>query len=261
METKQENWLKKRVGRPTSSKIKTLFTGGTRPATPEEIAIYKLVKSTRKTVDLEFGDTAIEYLYELAYERESGQPTWTPENRNFTWGSAQEPYAIKYLKANHPELDVKHCSGDDFPEIVFNVSACGLGDSPDFYSGTDAVGEIKCVMTGSKLKRIKEMTREEARKEYEHQFSGHLIGKPDAKKLLYVVYFGQNDENEYDILDPLDPSRGVIFEYDRSEFEPLIAEIEAKVTKVMKFLDVVDRKELKPDGKPWRIRDINDWKS
>ena len=252
METKQENWLKKRSGRPTSSKAETLFKGGSRPATDEEIAIYKLVKSTRKTVDLEFGETAIEYLYELAYERESGQPTWTPSNRNFDWGSAQEPYAIKYLKANHPELDVKHCSGDDFPEIVFNVSACGLGDSPDFYSGTDVVGEIKCVMTGAKLKRIKEMTREEAMQEYRYQFAGHLIGSPWANKLIYLVYFGQNDDNQYDILDPLDPSRGIIFEYDRSEFTDLINKIEAKVTKVMAFLALVD------EGK-YKVRDINNW--
>ena len=254
MESKEQAWLKKRSGRPTSSKVETLFKGGSRPATDDEVVIYKLIKSTRKTTDLEFGEVAIDYLYELAYERESGQPTWTPSNRNFDWGKQQEPYAIKYLKANHPELDVKHCSGDDFDEIVFNVGSCGLGDSPDFYSGSDAVGEIKCVMTGSKLKRIKEMTREEARKEYEYQFAGHLIGAPWSTKLIYCAYFGQNDDNEYDTLDPLDPSRGIIFTYDRCEFTDLIAAIEAKVTHVMSFLEAVDAGKC-------RVRDINNWKS
>ena len=265
MEQKEQAWLKKRCGRPTSSKNKVLFVGGSRPATEEEIAIYKLVKSTRKTVDLEFGDTALEYFYELAWERESGIPTYTPSNRNFDWGSTQEPYAVKWVRANHPEFIVRHCSSEDFDDIVFNVAECGLGDSPDIYyrrvdEVVENVGEIKCVMGGAKLKRIKEMSKDEARVEHEYQFSGHFIGKPDAVKLLYVVYLGQNDDDPNDVLDPLDSKRGVVFEYDRSEFQDLIEQIEAKVKFVVAFLDVVDRGELKPDGKPWRVRDINEFK-
>lgn len=265
--SKETDWLKKRAGRPTSSKNKDLFVGGSRPATEEELRIYTLInpKSTKKTWPLEFGDTALEYFYQLSWERESGIPIYTPSNRNFDWGTTQEPYAIKWLRENHPEFIVRHCSSDDFDDIIFNIAECGLGDSPDLYyrrpeETIENVGEIKCIMSGSKLKRIKEMSKDEARKEHEYQFAGHFIGKPDAQKLLYVVYLGQNDDNPDDILDPLAPVRGVIFEYSRSEFADLISQIEAKVKHVMAFLDVIDRGGLKPDGKPWRIRDINDWK-
>lgn len=256
---KEANWKKKRVGIPTSSKLDALFTGGLRPATDEEIAIYKIMKSTRKTTPVEFGDTAIDYLYQLSYERESGIPTWTPSNRNFDWGNEQEIYAHKWLCANHPELNPRHCAGSDFDEIVFNIGECGLGDSPDEYFNDDAVGEIKCVMTGAKLKRLKEMSKEEAMQEYMYQFAGHLTCAPWAKKMIYTAYLGQNDEDENDILDPLAPERGITFEYDRSEFSDLITAIETKVKYVMAFLDAVDKGELKPDGKKLRIRDINEW--
>ena len=108
-------------------------------------------------------------------------------------------------------------------------------------------------MGGAKLKRIKEMSKEEARVEHEYQFAGHFIGKPDAVKLLYVAYLGQNDDDPNDTLDPLDPSRGIIFEYDRSEFQDLIEQIEAKVSHVMAFLADVDAGKC-------RVRDINTWK-
>lgn len=256
--SKETDWLKKRCGRPTSSKNSVLFKGGSRPATEEELRIYKLIKSTRKTTDLEFGDTALDCFYELSWERESGIPTYTPSNRNFEWGKQQEPYAVKWLIANHPEFIIRHCSSDDFDEIVFNVAECGLGDSPDVYyrrieEVTENVGEIKCIMSGAKLKRIKEMSKEEARVEHEDQLAGHFIGKPDATKLLYICYLGQNDDDPFDILDPLDPKRGVIFEYSREEFTDLISQIEAKVKYVMAFLEAVDRGEV-------RVRDINDWK-
>ena len=61
------------------------------------------------------------------------------------------------------------------------------------------------------------------------------------------------DDDEFDTLDPLDSSRGIIFTYDRSEFTDLIAAIEAKVTHVMSFLEAVDAGEC-------RVRDINNWK-
>ena len=250
--TKEEIWLKKRIGRPTSSKIKTLKTGGRRSLTPIEQVAASLVKDRRTTIDVEFGDSAVGYLYELMYERKTQQPTYTPDNRNFDWGKKQEPYAVRWMQENHPELETKHCSGEDFEEIVFHIAECGLGDSPDTYCNSDAIGEIKCVMSGAKLMQIKEMTKEEAAEEHIDQFCGHFIGAPWAKRLVYVAYLGMNDEDPFDLIDPMHPDRGIIFEYDRSEFEPLILEIEAKVSRVMKFLAAVDRGEVK-------VREINNW--
>ena len=251
--TREEIWLKKRGGRPTSSMLKILCTGGRRDRTPAELKAASLLKDSRKTVDVEFGDSAITYLYQLKRERRRQKPTFNRDNKNFEWGRSQEGYAIAWLRANRPDWDIRHCNcEDDFPEIVFNIAECGLGDSPDFYVGNEVIGEIKCTVTESKFEQIMDMTKEEAVKEYDLQFTGHFIGEQKAERLVYLVYDGQNDDDPFDTLDPLDPSRGVIFEYSREEFKATIAEIEPKVTKVMKYLDLCDKGEAK-------VRDINNF--
>lgn len=251
--TREEAWLKKRMGRPTSSMLKILCTGGRRERTPEELRAASLLKDSRKTVDVEFGDSAITYLYQLKRERRRQKPTFNRDNKNFEWGHINEPYAIAWLKANRPDWDIRHCNcEDDFPEIVFNIAECGLGDSPDAYVGSDAIVEVKCTVTESKFEQIMDMTKEEAMKEYEYQFAGHFIGEPKAERLIYVIFDGMNDDDPFDILDPLDPSRGIIFEYSREEFSELIAEIEQKVSKVMKYLELCDKGEAK-------VRNINNF--
>ena len=256
---KEEKWKLDRMGRPTSSKLDDLFTGGSRPSTPEELAAYKLVKSLRKTVDIEFGATAINYLYQLKRERRIKKPHYERSNYNFDYGNEQEVYAVKWLRANHPELIIRHCSSDDFEEIVFNVHESGLGDSPDGYVNNDTVLEIKCPVDENKIEEIMDMTKSEAKKEYARQFAGHFLCAPWATELLYVVYDGMKDDDPNDLRDPLSPDRGIIFTYSREEFTELIAAIEAKVKYVISFLDVVDRGELKADGTKLRIRDINSW--
>jgi len=253
MEQKEQAWLKKRAGKITSSALAKLFTGGSRPATPEEIQIYKLIKSTRKTTNLEFGEGAIKYLYQLQREKRLGKPTWQRDNYNFNFGHLAEPYAIMWLKANRPDLIVKHCSSDDFPEIVFCKSEAGAWDSPDFYCGMSIVGEIKAPVDQAKFEQMRDTDAVEAMEEYKWQFANHLNCNPNCKTLMYLCYDFQVDDDEFDILDPLDPSRGIIFTYDRSEFQDLIEQIEAKVKYVMAFLADVDAGKC-------RVRDINNWK-
>ena len=250
MEAKEQNWLKKRSGKITSSNLKKLFTGGRMNLTPLQMLA---IGGDRKTIDVDFGDVAIGYLYQLQSEKRLGKPIYQRDNYNFEFGRNAEPYAIAYLKANYPEWDIKHCSSTDFSEIVFCRSESGCFDSPDFYVGSNIVGEIKCPVDQAKFEQMRDMTKEEVRGEYELQLANHLNCNPNCSKLIYFVYSCQVDDDEFDTLDPLDPSRGIIFTYDRSEFTDLIAQIEAKVTYVMSFLEAVDRGEC-------RVRDINNWK-
>lgn len=258
--SKETEWLIKKVGKISSSNLSKLFTGGSRPATEEELAIYKILKSARKTTSLEFGETAINYLYQIQREKRLNKPTYQRDIYNFTMGKEGEPYGIAWLRANRPDLVIRHCSSDDFYEIPFCKSESGAYDSPDFYADEIIVGEIKCPVDKAKFEQMRDMTKEEVVGEYDLQFANHLNCNPQCTKLMYLLYDSQVDDDEFDVLDPLHPSRGIIFTYDRSEFLDLIAAIEAKVRKVMAFLDLVDRKELKEDGKPWLIRDINDFK-
>lgn len=255
--SRETDWLQRRAGKITSSNLKKLFTGGRMNLTPLEAFA---LGGKRTTKDVEFGEVAIGYLYQIQGEKRLGKPMYQRDNYNFDFGRKAEPYAIAWLRANYPDWIIKHCSSDDFPEIVFCKSEAGAYDSPDFYVGLSVVGEIKCPVDQAKFEQMRDMTKDEVKGEYELQLANHLNCNPTCSKLLYFIYSAQVDDDELDILDPLDPSRGILFEYDRSEFEELITEIEAKVGRVMRFLEAVDKKEQKPDGKAWRIRDINEYK-
>ena len=249
--TREQVWKHKRAGRPTSSAVKVLCTGGRANRTPEEIRVAKLFKDTRSTKDVEFGEGAMTYVYELVREKRRNKPTFNADNKNFRWGHNQEPYAIKWLRNAYPDWNIRHCSDEDeFADIVFNIAECGLGDSPDFYVGEDIIGEVKCPVDEAKFERIREMTREEAREEHEYQFAGHFIGDPNVKSLIYFIYDGQNDDDEDDVLDVLDPDRGIVFTYTREEFQPLIDEITGKVKRVCEFIEMCVNGECK-------VRDIN----
>ena len=228
--------------------------------TPTERVAALLVKDNRKTVDAEFGEVAINYLYQIQREKRLGKPTYQREIYNLEFGKKAEPIAIQWLRHNRPDWIVKHCDSDDFEQIPFCLSEAGCGDSPDGYVGLSSVLEVKCPVDQAKFEQMRDMTAEEVRGEYDFQFANHLNCNPTCSKLIYVLYDCMIDDDPLDVVDPLHPDRGIIFEYDRSEFEPLIAEIEAKVSRVMKFLAAVDRGEKKPDGKVWRIRDINEYK-
>lgn len=253
MESKEQQWLLKRAGKITSSNLSKLFTGGSRPATEEELAIYKIMKSTRKTTSIEFGETTINYLYQIQREKRLKCPTYQREIYNFTFGKEAEVYAIKWLRANRPDLVIRHCNSDDFEEIPFCKSKSGAYDSPDFFADEIIVGEIKSPVDKAKFEQMRDMTKEEVIGEYDLQFANHLNCNPQCTKLMYVLYDHQIDDDEFDVLDPLHPSRGIIFEYSREEFQDLIIAIEAKVRKVMAFLDAVDRGEYK-------VRQINEFK-
>lgn len=242
MNERERIWKLKRCGVPTSSALEKLDSGGRENLKGDELIAAKIAKS-RTTVDVEFGEVAKGYIRELIREKKRNKPTFHRDNFNFDWGHKQEPMAIAWLRQN-TMLDVKSCT-EDFSEIVFNICECGLGDSPDFYVGED-VGEIKCPTSEAKFEAMLEMDKWEIAEEYSPlQLAGHFIGKPDAKKLYLLVYDGQNDDDEMDILDPLAPERGILVEFTREEFEDKILKIEEKVRFVVDFMEKCLRGEAK----------------
>jgi len=249
MEAKEQHWLQRRAGKITSSNLKKLFTGGRRDLTDAERAV---IGGNRKTIDVEFGETAISYLYQLQREKRLGRPTYQRDIYNLEFGKNAEPVAIAWLRANRPDWIVKYSNSDDFDEIPFCKSAAGAYDSPDGYVGLSSVLEVKCPVDQAKFEQMRDVTAEEVRGEYEYQFANHLNCNPTCSKLIYLVYDCMVDNDPLDITDPLDPSRGILFEYDRSEFQELIDQIEDKVRRVLGFLEAVD------NGRT-RVRDINSY--
>ena len=172
-EEKDFLWKQKRVGLITSSVLPLIATKG--KGTP-------------------FGKTALSKLYEVRYERRTGNEIESRDNYNFAWGREYEPYAIEWLKKQFLFNEVKSCSGD-FDEIVFNTPFDGFGDSPDFYiydlnGNIEYVGEIKCPISQSKIEELQFMDKITPKSEYFEQFLGHFLGCPEVNKLMYVIYDG-----------------------------------------------------------------------
>lgn len=173
-------------------------------------------------------DTNISYLYKLQRQRVLNQPAPPIFSRNLNTGTENEPYAVAWLRENTP-MNIKHCS-EDFDDIVFIKTDFGLGCSPDVYEyALDwkkiiSVIEIKCVTAETTTNfyfsptisyDIKRIT---AFDEHRCQLAGQLLAHPEINVVKLLKYDPQNDEDEFDIRDVTDPTRGILFTYTRSEF-------------------------------------------
>lgn len=229
MENREQVWKQKRVGKITSSCLRLINTGG------------------RGKSGAKYGDTAINYLYKVMYERTTGDEAGGLDNANFRIGKENEPYAVQWLRDNLEGLDlnlppeyamglieIEHCS-EDLPEIVFDQPFPGVkfGDSPDIklrkVDGTCiAVGEIKCLVSKGKFQKYKMSTAADLIDEYKEQMCGHFMGSPGIDKLVYVIYDTviEGAETSRDLSDP---SRGIVIVYDRVDFGDLISELEDKI--------------------------------
>ena len=208
MTEREIRWHQNRCGKVTSSSLAKLLTKGTKGRP--------------------WGDTAISYLYEKLYEMEFGKPIRNESNANFRWGHEQESMAIAWLRAN-TMYKIEHCS-EDFDEIRFTSGGIrDFGDSLDFLADDVVLGEIKCLVSQAKFAKYKRCTKADVIDEYADQFSGHFMGNPDSDRLIYLVYDGQSDEDELDTVDPLDPRRGILFEYTRDEFEGLMETAQERI--------------------------------
>lgn len=229
MEDREKIWKAKRIEKLTSSCLRLINTGGRGKSGPK------------------YGDSACSYLYEVMYERVTGDEAGSLDNANFRIGKENEPYAVQWLRDNLEGLElslpaeyalglitIEHCS-EDLEEIVFDEPFPGVkfGDSPDIKlrqaDGTCiAVGEIKCLVSKGKFQKYKMSSSSDLIDEYKEQMCGHLMANPGVDKLLYLVYDAviEGFDTSRDISDP---SRGIVIIYDRSDFGDLIDELEYKI--------------------------------
>ena len=133
MTEKELNWFRKRVGVITASEVDKLFS-----------ASGKWIEGN------------ITYLYQKQYERAYNEPLCPKSARSLTLGTENEPYAIEWMRSQHPEWIIKHCSVD-YDEIIFVKNDWGLGGSPDgFVFEEDILTkliEIKCVVGDKQICR------------------------------------------------------------------------------------------------------------
>lgn len=238
---KRERWLKERYGLVTSSGLAILNTGGRRDLTTEEIEQYG---GKRKTADVEFGQSAINYLYQLKYERRTGIGRSEVSAKNFEWGRENEPVAVAWRR----EQDMKtilHCS-EDFDEIVFYKPFEGFGDSPDCLiqnakGETEGVVEIQCSVDQAFIEKVWSDDYSVARADKYYQFLGHFLGCLEAKYIEWLIF----DAYTY---------QGRIIRIDRSEFEPEIAKQKEKIIRASQYVDLC---LIDPDK--YKLTEINQY--
>lgn len=229
-------WKIRRSTRITSSGLKKLNTSG-RGGKPV------------------FGDTAIKYITEIVMQikendlmESDGAEIWQMQ-----FGKDNEPLAIEWLRDNF--METIRSGSKDFGDILFMCVGDHFGDSPDglVYPDEDsdpiAWLEIKC--PANKLKACMltsgELTIEDVIDEYRDQFIGHFIGNPNVDQGWYVIYNAHFNE-----LTGKAYNRGVRFVVHRKDFERQIAEMEAKIEKVYRFIRLCVAGEYKPEN-------INGW--
>ena len=215
MTEKELNWFRKRVGVITASEVDKLFS-----------ASGKWIEGN------------ITYLYQKQYERTYNEPLCPKSARSLTLGTENEPYAIEWMRSQHPEWIIKHCS-KDFDEIVFVKNDWGLGGSPDgFIFEEDILTkliEIKCVVGDKQICRYfsntlpYEKKRIEALEEHKYQLYAQFLLFPEVEEIILLKYRPQFDENPFDMLDVLDESRGIEFIYTRKEMRDMLQVVEDRV--------------------------------
>lgn len=223
---KRQAWLQKKIGCISGSGLARLNTGGRRDMTKSELE--KENKGNRKTINVEFGEVAIKYLYQIKYERRTGIAPEEKSLKNFEWGNENEPIAIQWRR-DQDFKTIKHCS-EDFDDIIFNQPFAGYGDSPDYYildndDKIDGLGEIQCCVDQALLERIFSDDFEIDKAVKHYQFISHFIGCPDVTYLEWLVF----DAFTF---------TGKIIRIERNDLETEIQEQIKKIHKASKYIDL-----------------------
>lgn len=230
---KEYEWLSEKAGYISASKLDDLTTKG---------------RSGRM-----WGDTAITYLYKLQRERKRGIPSPILSARPMTFGSENEPYAIDWLKENYNK-DIKDCSRDFDKKIFRKREDVMFGASPDAILGTpnnvNHIFEIKCVYGEKETNWMFSDTvpydekKAAVLKEHRSQLAGLLLAFEECENISLLKYDAQRDDNPFDCIDPMDKSRGILFEFTRNEFGDYIQDMWWRIY----IADLFLKEGLNPDN-------------
>ena len=227
MEAKEKQWLLDRVGYLSASRLDDLMSKG-------------------RSKDKLWGDTAINYLYEIERQRWLKEPPVPKFAAPMEFGKEQEPYAVEWLRENVGGI-IQHCDQDFNDKIFQKVTWAKFGASPDAFAVNEngvieALIEIKTVY-GEKEKckyfspsKPFESKKAMALDEHRAQMAGQLLAYPEVDVIWLVKYDGQS-EWEFDLRSTTDISRGIVFRFTRAEFGSYLDEVKDRIIKADGYLD------------------------
>ena len=168
------------------------------------------------------------------FERKRGY-SLPVSSREMEIGKEQEKYAVEWFRENHPEIPIIYAQ--ELPEIPFwEVSWAKYGASPDAFSEDESVVvEFKTLVSNGKIEFFcdehtpwiaKELAVWE---EHSDQILGQFISNKKVETIILVKYIYQDDDIMKDNDSPNAPWRGLVFKFERKDYEASIKEMRQRI--------------------------------
>lgn len=158
-------------------------------------------------------------------------------------GTETEPYIIEWFRKNHPEIPIIYSA--ECEKIPFwKVDWAKFGASPDAFSEDERfVVECKTVVSNTNIEFYSdEYTSYEEKKmavwkEHGDQLLGQFLSNPKVECIILVKYIPQNDDIMEDTDSPLASWRGIIFSFDRKDYEQSLIALKERIILFDKMID------------------------
>lgn len=209
---KESRWLQQRLGRITASELDSIMS-----------ASGKII------------DGNISYIRRKRWEQNHGF-SLPISSYEMEQGKLCEPYAIAWYRENYPQSPIIY--SQELEEIPFwtNELVPNFGASPDAFSDDETiVVEMKNVISNSQREfyfdPATSFTEKKAKVWGDHgsQILGQFLAKPSVLVVRLLKYCSQIDDIMQDTDSPLAPWRGMVFEFERKDFESSIAETAERI--------------------------------
>lgn len=219
MASKEDIWLKKRVGVITASELSAITS-----------------KSGRII------EGCVDFIRSKRWERKHGfaHPV---SAKAMDIGNEQEPYIAAWCRANLPFETIVYSK--ELPEItIWSAPDCPLGASPDAYTPDERIVlEFKTLVGAKGIEFFDdEYTPAEEKKkavlsDHGDQLLGQFISNPKVEEIWLIKYIYCDDSIMEDRDSPLAPWRGHVFKFLRKDYVASIDEMKKRICLIDKMID------------------------
>lgn len=217
--TKEDKWLRKRLGMITASELGNITS-----------ASGKII------------DGNLSYIRAKRWERKHGfsHPVTA---RAMEIGNEQEPMIYQWALTNLGFNEIVYSK--DLPEIPFWISTDSkVGASPDaFVPSERLVFEFKTLVGATSIEFFgDEYTPYEEKKlavwkDHGDQILGQFLSNSAVEEIWLIKYIYQDDDIMADTDSPLAPWRGLVFKFERKDYQTSIDEMRERIRLIDAMID------------------------
>lgn len=216
---REQKWLARRLGKITASELSSITS-----------ASGKII------------DGNIDYIRSKRFERNHGFAL-PVSSRAMELGKQNEPIAVAWYRENYRFSNIIY--SQELPEIPFweNPDIPNFGASPDAFSSDEIIVlEVKNVISNGQIEFYFDpstsFTEKKARvvKEHMDQILGQFVSNPKVQLIRLLKYCAPNDDIIADLDSPMDPWRGIVFEFERRDYLASIDDMAERINLFNAFI-------------------------